>query len=233
MAQVKSRLTTLSLRSLAKSVQPLQSEQPKEHARILEKSVQLQPITLQGAHVELHPLSESHLDALCEVGLNPELWKWIPIQVLDRDQMMRYIRAALSDQEKGISIPFATLDGPSQKVVGCTRFMNIDLPNKRVEIGATWIAKPWQRTPINTEAKYLMMRHAFETLGCNRVEWKTDSLNTQSRSAILRLGAKQEGIFRQHIVTWSGRLRDTVYFSVIAPEWPQVKNTLEAKLNIK
>jgi RimJ/RimL family protein N-acetyltransferase len=191
------------------------------------------PITLEGSHVKLHPLSESHLDALCEVGLDPELWKWIPIQVLDRDQMMSYIRAALSDQEKGISLPFATIDRKSKQVIGSTRFMSIDVPNKRVEIGATWIAKPWQRSAINTEAKYLMMRHAFETWGVNRVEWKTDALNTQSRNAILRLGAKQEGIFRQHIVTWSGRLRDSVYFSVIAPEWPEVKKALEAKIMVE
>jgi N-acetyltransferase len=189
-----------------------------------------QPIALEGVHVRLEPLSESHLDSLCAVGLDPELWKWIPLQVLDRDQMIRYIRSALSDQEKGISIPFATVDRKSAQVVGSTRFMNIEIPNKRVEIGATWIARPWQRSPINTEAKYLMMRHAFETLGCNRVEWKTDALNTQSRNAILRLGATQEGVFRQHIVTWSGRLRDTVYFSVIAPEWPGVKKSLEARM---
>ncbi len=147
--------------------------------------------------------------------------------------MMRYIRAVLSDQEKGTSIPFATIDRASGQVVGATRFMNIDVPNKRVEIGSTWIGKNWQRSAINTEAKYLMMRYAFETLGCNRVELKTDSLNTQSRNAILRIGAKQEGIFRQHMVTWSGRLRDTVYFSVIAPEWPDVKTALEAKIKVK
>jgi RimJ/RimL family protein N-acetyltransferase len=192
-----------------------------------------QPVTLTGAHVQLQPLSESHLDALSEVGLDPELWKWIPSQVLDRDQMLRFIRTQLSDQEKGTALPFATVDLASGKVVGNTRFMNIDMPNKRVEIGGTWIAKPWQRTAVNTEAKFLMMRHAFETLGCNRVEWKTDALNTQSRNAILRLGAKQEGIFRQHVVTWSGRLRDSVYFSVIAPEWPEVKQALEAKIMVK
>lgn len=192
-----------------------------------------QPITLTGTHVQLQPLSESHLDALSQVGLDPELWKWIPSQVLDRDQMLRFIRTQLSDQEKGTALPFVTSDLASGKVVGNTRFMNIDMPNKRVEIGGTWIAKPWQRTAVNTEAKFLMMRHAFETLGCNRVEWKTDALNTQSRNAILRLGAKQEGIFRQHIVTWSGRLRDSVYFSVIAPEWPDVKRALEAKIKVK
>jgi N-acetyltransferase len=190
-----------------------------------------QPITLTGTRVQLQPLSESHLDPLSEVGLDPDLWKWIPIQVLDRDQMLRYIQSALAEQQKGVSIPFATIDRASNKVVGSTRFMSIDVPNKRLEIGATWIAKPWQRTSINTEAKYLMMRHAFETLGCNRLEWKTDALNTQSRNAILRLGAKQEGIFRHHVVTWTGRLRDSVYFSVIAPEWPEVKKGLEAKIN--
>jgi RimJ/RimL family protein N-acetyltransferase len=108
--------------------------------------------------------------------------------------------------------------------------MNIDVANKRVEIGSTWIAQPWQRLAINTEAKYLMMRYAFETLGSNRVELKTDSLNTKSRNAILRIGAEQEGILRSHMTTWSGRLRDTVYFSVIAPEWPEVKAALEVKL---
>jgi RimJ/RimL family protein N-acetyltransferase len=190
-----------------------------------------QPITLTGTRVQLQPLSESHLDPLSEVGLDPDLWKWIPIQVIDRDQMLRYIQSVLAEQQKGVSIPFATIDRASNKVVGSTRFMSIDVPNKRLEIGATWIAKPWQRTSINTEAKYLMMRHAFETLGCNRVEWKTDALNTQSRNAILRLGARQEGIFRHHVVTWTGRLRDSVYFSVIAPEWPEVKKGLEAKIN--
>ena len=196
------------------------------------REVDLTPIALEGSYVRLEPLSESHHDALCAVGLDPELWKWIPTQVLDRDQMMRYIRAELSDQEKGTSIPFATVERTSNTVVGATRFMNIDAANKRVEIGSTWIAQPWQRTAINTEAKYLMMRHAFETLGCNRVELKTDALNSKSRNAILRIGAKQEGIFRQHMVTWSGRLRDTVYFSVIAPEWPEVKANLEARVRM-
>jgi len=167
------------------------------------------------------------------VGLDPELWKLNPSQVLDADQMMRYIRAALSDQEKGTALPFATIEKATGTIVGSTRYMNIDVAHKRVEIGSTWIAPPWQRTAINTEAKYLMMRHAFETLGCNRVELKTDTLNMKSRNAILRIGAKQEGILRSHMVTWSGRLRDTVYFSVIAPEWPEVKANLEAKMASK
>ena len=118
----------------------------------------------------------------------------------------------------------------SGRAIGSTRFAAIDVENRRVEIGYTWIAPAWQRTPVNTEAKYLMFRHAFETLGCVRVELKTDSLNERSRNAIARVGATQEGIFRNHMVTHSGRLRHSVYFSIIDADWPAVKVTLEAKL---
>ena len=127
-------------------------------------------------------------------------------------------------------VPFATVERATGRVIGSTRYMNIDRANRRVEIGATWIAKPWQRTAMNTEAKYLMLRHAFETLGCVRVELKTDALNEKSRNAILRIGAKEEGTLRRHMVTWTGRLRDSVYFSVLDSEWLQVKAELEAKL---
>ena len=127
-------------------------------------------------------------------------------------------------------MPFATVERNSKKIVGSTRFMNIDAMNRHVEIGSTWIAPPWQRTAVNTEAKYLMLRHAFETWKCMRVEFKTDLMNERSRRAILRLGAKEEGTFRKHMVTWSGRIRDSVYFSIIDTEWPEVKARLEAKL---
>ena len=127
-------------------------------------------------------------------------------------------------------MPFVTIDAASGKVVGSTRFMNIEAKHRRLEIGSTWIAPPWQRSAINTEAKYLMLSHAFGPLGCHRVEFKTNSLNQKSRDAILRIGAKQEGIFRKHMVTASGRVRDTVWFSIIDSEWPQVKLDLERKL---
>jgi RimJ/RimL family protein N-acetyltransferase len=127
-------------------------------------------------------------------------------------------------------LPFATVDATTGQVIGSTRYMNIDEANRRLEIGATWIAAPWRRTAVNTEAKYLMLRHAFEALGCIRVELKTDRLNQRSRNAILRIGATEEGTLRQHIVTWSGRLRDTVYFSMLDSEWPRVKRDLEQKL---
>jgi len=140
------------------------------------------------------------------------------------------VQLALQAQADSTALPFATVEQSSGRVVGCTRYMNIDKPNRHVEIGSTWVGAPWQRSAVNTEAKYLMLRHAFETLGCIRVELKTDELNQRSRNAILRIGAKQEGIFRNHMVCWDGRLRNSVWFSIIDSEWPRVKADLEAKL---
>ncbi|MBI2929931.1 MAG: GNAT family N-acetyltransferase [Verrucomicrobia bacterium] len=191
----------------------------------------LTPITLEGHHVRLEPLSLAHLDALCEVGLDEELWRWTPDQARTRDDMRAYILEALADQERGAMLPFATVLKAESRVVGSTRFGNIDLRNRRVEIGWTWIARPWQRTVVNTEAKYLMLRHAFESLGCIRVELKTDALNDRSRQAILRLGAKEEGTLRQHMVMPDGRLRDTVYYSILDREWPEIKVKLRERLD--
>jgi RimJ/RimL family protein N-acetyltransferase len=146
------------------------------------------------------------------------------------EEMRAYIVAALHDETRGASLPFVTVERNSGKVIGATRFMNIEAADRRVEIGGTWIAPPWQRTAINTEAKYLMLRHAFETLGCVRVELKTDALNARSRNAILRIGAREEGTLRRHKLTWSGRYRDTVYFSILDWEWPGVRADLETKL---
>lgn len=185
---------------------------------------------LAGRHVRLEPLSLEHLDGLCAVGLDESLWQWIPAPVHNREEMRKYIETALDEQQRGISMPFATLLRKADQVAGSTRFANMDLKNRRVEIGWTWIGLPWQRTAVNTEAKYLMLEYAFETLGCLRVEFKTDALNEQSCRAILRLGAKQEGIFRKHRITASGRVRDTVYFSILDDEWPSVRACLQAKL---
>jgi N-acetyltransferase len=138
---------------------------------------------------------------------------------------------ALDEQSRGVSLPFATIERSSGTVIGSTRFMNIDVPNRRVEIGSTWIAPPWQRTAINTEAKYLMLSHAFDQWGCIRVELKTDVLNQKSRNAILRIGAKEEGTLRHHMVTHSGRLRDTVYFSILKFEWPHVRCRIAEKIS--
>ncbi|MDQ1605526.1 MAG: N-acetyltransferase [Actinomycetota bacterium] len=188
------------------------------------------PIILQGTHVRLEPLSPDHLDGLCEVGLDPAIWRWAPVPITNREEMRRYLETALRWQTEGTAMPFATVLNETDQVVGSTRFANIDRENKHMEIGWTWIGKAWQRTAVNTEAKYLLLRHAFETLGCIRVEFKTDSLNQQSRNAILRIGASEEGTFRNHMITQAGRYRHTVYFSVIDSEWPEVKRGLEQRL---
>ena len=187
----------------------------------------VQPVTLEGRHVRLEPLSLDHLADLSAVGLDEGLWRWIPTQVRTPADMRTYIELALRAQAEGTALPFATVDRASGRAIGSTRYGNIDRPHCRVEIGWTWIGRPWQRTAINSEAKYLMLRHAFETLGAIRVELKTDSLNERSRRAILRLGAVEEGMFRNHMITASGRIRHTVYFSIVDAEWPSVKARLE------
>ena len=193
----------------------------------------LPTVTLQGASVRLEPLALSHLDELCSVGLDPELWQLSTTPVVTPADMRKYIETAVLWHEHGTALPFATIEQSTNRVVGSTRFANVDIANRRGEIGWTWIAKPWQRTAVNTEAKYLMLKHAFETLGFIRVELKTDSLNARSRAAILRIGAKEEGLFRNHMVCDSGRIRHSVYFSIIDSEWPHVKANLQEKLRIK
>lgn len=191
----------------------------------------MSPVTLEGERVRLEPLSLGHLDALAEVAFDPDLWTWSPTPIRSRDDLRRYVEAALDGQTAGTMLPFATVDLASGRVVGSTRFGNVAPEHRRVEIGWTWIAPPWQRTAINTEAKLLMLRHAFGPLGCDRVEWKTDALNARSRRAILRLGTVEEGTLRSHMVTASGRVRDTVYFSVTTEEWPTVEAGLVARLD--
>jgi RimJ/RimL family protein N-acetyltransferase len=190
----------------------------------------VEPVTIEGRHVRLEPLAIDHVDALCAVGLDPDLWTWIPSPVRTPDEMQQYVELALTDQAAGRCLPFVTVERATGTVVGSSRFGAIDTANRRAEIGWTWIGRPWQRTFVNTEAKLLMLTHAFERWGCIRVELKTDRLNERSRNAILRLGAVEEGIFRQHMITASGRLRDTVYFSILDREWPTVQARLAARL---
>jgi RimJ/RimL family protein N-acetyltransferase len=188
------------------------------------------PVILEGRHVRLEPLALEHAARLAEVGLDADLWTWIPTPVRTQEEMSAYVQTALKEQAAGSALPFALTEKSTGRTVGSTRYGNIDRDHYRVEIGWTWVARQWQRTPINTETKYLLLHHAFETLGCIRVELKTDSLNERSRAAILRIGARQEGIFRNHMITASGRIRHTVYFSIVDSEWPEVKARLEAKL---
>ncbi len=190
----------------------------------------LSPVTLTGRVVRLDPLTTEHVDALCAIGLDPELWAWSTARMPDEAAMRAYVETALRWQAEGSALPFVTTERQSGRVVGSTRFANADHANRRVEIGWTWIAQPWQRTAVNTEAKYLMLRHAFEHMGCIRVEFKTDALNARSRAAILRIGAREEGILRSHMLVDDGRRRDSVYFSIIESEWPAVRARLEERL---
>lgn len=191
------------------------------------------PVVLEGQHVRLEPLAKEHLAELARVGLDEELWRWIPVPVRTVEELAEYIEIALEEQKRGVSLPFALIEKATGRAIGSTRYGNIDRTHHRVEIGWTWVAREWQRSAVNTEAKYLLLRHAFETLGCIRVELKTDSLNEKSRAAILRIGAKEEGIFRNHMITSSGRLRHSVYFSIVDSEWPAVKARLESLLNAR
>jgi len=190
----------------------------------------IQPVVLEGSVVRLEPLSQAHHSALCAIGLDPELWKVGLATIRTNEDMKSYIDAALKKQEAGNDLPFVIIERSSGTAVGSTRYMNIEKRHRKLEIGSTWVARRWQRTAVNTEAKYLLLRHAFETLGCVRVEFKTDMLNEASRAAILRLGAKEEGILRQHLITQTGRVRDSVYYSIIDTEWGEVKKKLEEKL---
>jgi RimJ/RimL family protein N-acetyltransferase len=180
----------------------------------------------------LDPLSPEHAPLLWEIvkGHLDDIFRWIPYRLQSLHDFEAFNRQVLEEKERGLSLPFATIERGSGDVVGTTRYMSMDLPNRKVEIGSTWIAPQWQRTAINTEAKYLMLRHAFESWKCLRVELKTDSMNQRSRQAILRLGAKEEGTLRKHMLTWNGRQRDSVYFSILDTEWPIVKAELERKL---
>jgi RimJ/RimL family protein N-acetyltransferase len=190
----------------------------------------VEPVTLEGVHVRLEPLSLDHLDGLCKAGLHPEIWEWMADVCETREDLLRYVESALADRDRGTALPFATLDRASGKVVGSTRFGNISVADRRVEIGWTWIDPDWQRTYINTEAKFLMLRHAFEVWKCVRVELKTDALNLRSQQAMARIGAVREGTLRRHMITASGRRRDSVYFSVIDEEWPKVRQNFVEKL---
>jgi N-acetyltransferase len=191
------------------------------------------PFALEGSGVSLEPMRPEHADLFWNAAQNAleDIFRWIPYRMLTREDFQQFVRKTLEEQQRGESMAFATVERSSGDVIGSTRFMNIDRANRRVEIGSTWIVPGWQRTAVNTEAKFLMLRQAFEVWKCIRVELKTDALNQKSRNAILRLGAKEEGTLRRHLITWNGRVRDTVYFSILDSEWPAVKEKLTARLS--
>jgi RimJ/RimL family protein N-acetyltransferase len=190
----------------------------------------LEPVTLEGRRVRLEPLSLDHVPELAEVALDPAIWKWTIARPTSVDQLRSWAETALAGRDAGTELPFVTIDRSTGRPIGSSRFMNIVLEHRRVEIGWTWVAPAWQRTGANREAKLLMLAHAFDSVGCRRVEFKTDSLNEPSRTALLGIGATFEGIFRNHMVMPDGRMRHSAYYSVIDEEWPAVKAGLEQSL---
>lgn len=190
------------------------------------------PVRLEGRFVVLEPLSLEHVADLTAASAgDEELWRWMPASTpRDENDMAAVVGAALTAQERGERVPWAVRSLADGVVVGCTSFLDIAPPDRRVEIGWTWYGRRWWRTAVNTETKLLLMTRAFDLLGANRVALKTDGANARSQAAIGRLGAQREGTLRQHVVRPDGSLRDTVYFSVLAAEWPGVRTNLESAL---
>ncbi|MBC9902643.1 GNAT family N-acetyltransferase [Achromobacter xylosoxidans] len=189
-------------------------------------SPRLQPVTLAGEVVRLEPLTASHAEPLAQVGLHPELWRLQPEPVQTLDDMQRYVDRALAGQRDGNCLPFVIVRQDNDQVIGATRYMDIALAHKRLEIGGTWLTPASQRSGANTEAKFLLLQHAFETIGIMRIVFKTELSNMQSRQAILRIGGVEEGVFRKHLIAQSGRARDMVYFAILDEDWPAVKARL-------
>lgn len=190
----------------------------------------IEPTTLVGRYVILRPPSIEDIDGLSIAARDGEIWNNRFSQFPNLNEIEKYIQEMLDLSSKGSILPFITIHKSSNTIVGTTRYLNIDYENHRLEIGHTWIAKSWRKTYVNTEAKFLMLQYAFEKLACIAVEIRTDVLNTVSRQAIQRLGAKQDGILRHHKIMRDGRIRDTVCYSIIKPEWKQVKENLMKKL---
>jgi N-acetyltransferase len=186
----------------------------------------IEPVTLVGSLVRLEPLAPEHEDALWEVGQDPEIWQFMSADVHTRADLHQWIAEALRQQQTGAHVPFAIIDRAGGRAIGSTRYFDISESHRHLEIGHTWLGKRYWRTGVNTECKYLLLRHAFETLGCARVQLKTDKLNLRSQTAIKRLGAVEEGTLRKHMWVQNRRFRDTVFFSILDDEWPAVREKL-------
>jgi N-acetyltransferase len=192
--------------------------------------LKIHPITLEGKNVILRPPLAGDLTGLSDAAKDGEIWNNPFALFPHSNEMSKYLQELLDNNFDNASLPFITVHKPSNTIVGSTRYLNIDKSNYRLEIGHTWISKSWRRTSINTEAKFLMLEYAFDILGCIAVEIRTDVLNTISRNAIQRLGAKEDGILRHHKIMKDGRIRDTVCYSIIQSEWPEIKKNLIEKI---
>lgn len=191
----------------------------------------ISPVTLRGRYIQLEPLSLDHIDDLNEANSEPETWKYMLYgSIVGRDKMAGWVEDILGRASKGTEMPFAVRDIKADKVIGATRYFDIRAKDRGLEIGGTWYSPAYRRTYVNTEAKYLLLRHAFEVMGCIRVQLKTDSRNARAIEAIKRIGAIQEGILRNHLILDDGIFRNSVFFSIIESDWPKVKADLESKL---
>jgi RimJ/RimL family protein N-acetyltransferase len=194
--------------------------------------MKLEPVTLEGREVRLEPITERHVNDLAIVGLEEEIWRYMRYgKMQTTEQLTDWVRELLELQEQGTDLPFAVIYKKTGAAVGCTRYLNT--LERSLEIGGTWYGLDYQGTLVNTDCKYLLMKHAFEVLGAVRVWFKTDSRNQRSQRAIERLGAVREGVLRNHMILPDGYIRDSVVYSVLPNEWPQVKSKLEARLEAK
>lgn len=193
--------------------------------------MEVKPIVLTGKHVRLEPMTEAHIPALAEIGVGQDFWDFMLYGRMDSEEDMRaWVVDILSRAETGTDVPFVAIHLASGRVAGATRYLNIVPKDRGLEIGGTWYGVEFQRTAVNTECKYLLLRHAFETLGCIRVQLKTDLRNERSQRAIERIGAVREGVLRNHMLLPDGRFRHSVFYSILDTEWPEVKKRLEDML---
>lgn len=190
----------------------------------------IEPLTLKGVHVRLEPMSVEHIDGLMAAGADDDIWRWLPWHLRSREDFAGWVDGVLGAQAKGQQQPFTTIDVADGEIVGSTSLFFVSPRDRRVEIGSTWLAPQARRTAINTESKLLLLSHCFETLGCLRVELKTDARNERSRAAIARIGAQFEGVMRKHMLTQGGYNRDSAYFAITDDDWPDVKQRLTAML---
>jgi len=195
--------------------------------------LQIKPVVLQGKYVRLEPMTEAHVSALTEIGAGQPFWDFMVYGDMNTEEDMRgWVRDILSRAEKGTDLPLVVIHLASGRVAGATRYLNILPKDRGLEVGGTWYGLDFQRTPVNTECKYLLLKYAFETLGCIRVQLKTDLRNERSQKAIERIGAKKEGVLRNHMILPNGRVRDSVFFSILDTEWGEVKKRLEAMMSV-
>ena len=191
----------------------------------------IQPVLLTGSIVRLEPLSEAHVPDLAVVSQDESIWEFLPYGNINTEaKMSEYVKMLLARAARGTDLPFVVVLLESNKPIGCSRYLEIREDHRALEIGGTWYGRAYQRSGVNTECKYLLLKHAFETLGCIRVQFKTDARNQRSQKSLERIGAVREGTLRRQMITADGHVRDSIYYSIIESEWPSVKANLEEKL---